>query len=464
MKSNIQTLVLAVFCITFFTACPKRVPNPTPRDTISSYGNNGGTADGGYGKRTANGSENRNSGNNGDFVRGNDVFEGDLGNSNFGTGGNDSGLKQRGSDFSLNPNDSTLPIRAFYDKDGNPIEVFDANGNELTPNDVFDSSIRGFDSFGNPITVFDGLGNPLNAYDANGNPITVYDAEGNVVSPYDASGKLRKLFDANENPVRTFDRNGKALPSKNPFFGANRASSNGYGGRFGSGVNGAGGSALYSQDQVLASVYFEFDQFFISNEARSALENLSRQLQSKQGASILLLGHCDWRGTTEYNTVLGDKRANSVREYLSNLGINATMETLSRGDLDALEGGSKTETKKTVELTLFQRDKHLMNKPKVLILCTGNSCRSHIAEGILRKEAKGLVDVCSAGSNPAGYVHPMAIEVMQEIGIDISAHTSKHLDTFLEDDIHTVVTVCGNADQVCPTFPGTSIASPLGLL
>ena len=93
-------------------------------------------------------------------------------------------------------------------------------------------------------------------------------------------------------------------------------------------------------------------------------------------------------------------------------------------------------------------------KPAVLILCTGNSCRSHLAEGILRHAAGDLFDVSSAGSNPAGYVHPKAIEVMKEIGIDISAHTSKHMNEFFKQKIDTVITVCGNADQACPMFPG----------
>ncbi len=93
-------------------------------------------------------------------------------------------------------------------------------------------------------------------------------------------------------------------------------------------------------------------------------------------------------------------------------------------------------------------------KPIVLILCTGNSCRSHLAEGILRAAAGDLLDVRSAGSQPAGYVHPLAIAVMQEIGIDISAHRSKHLNEFQNLPIETVITVCGHADQVCPNFPG----------
>ena len=95
-----------------------------------------------------------------------------------------------------------------------------------------------------------------------------------------------------------------------------------------------------------------------------------------------------------------------------------------------------------------------MAKPLILILCTGNSCRSHLAEGILRAAVGEAAEVASAGSDPAGYVHPMAVEVMKEIEIDISAHTSKHLDEFLQREVHTVITVCGNADQACPIFPG----------
>ena len=93
-------------------------------------------------------------------------------------------------------------------------------------------------------------------------------------------------------------------------------------------------------------------------------------------------------------------------------------------------------------------------KPNVLILCTGNSCRSHMAEGILRAAAGDLIAVHSAGSKPAGYVHPKAIQVLREIGLDLSAHTSKHMNEFLDQKITTVITVCGNADQACPVYPG----------
>ena len=93
-------------------------------------------------------------------------------------------------------------------------------------------------------------------------------------------------------------------------------------------------------------------------------------------------------------------------------------------------------------------------KPTVLILCTGNSCRSHLAEGILRAVAGDLLDVQSAGSKPAGYVHPLAIAALKEIDIDISAHRSKSMTEFMDKKVETVITVCGNAAQACPIFPG----------
>ena len=93
-------------------------------------------------------------------------------------------------------------------------------------------------------------------------------------------------------------------------------------------------------------------------------------------------------------------------------------------------------------------------KPTVLILCTGNSCRSHMAEGILRNVAGDVLDAQSAGSDPAGFVHPLAIRALADISIDISGNTSKHMRDFLQHDVETVITVCDNADQACPTFPG----------
>lgn len=78
-----------------------------------------------------------------------------------------------------------------------------------------------------------------------------------------------------------------------------------------------------------------------------------------------------------------------------------------------------------------------------------------MAEGILRHLGGDLFEVFSAGSKPAGYVHPVAIQVLKEIDIDVSSHSSKHLDQFINAGINTVITVCANADQDCPFFAGT---------
>ena len=79
-----------------------------------------------------------------------------------------------------------------------------------------------------------------------------------------------------------------------------------------------------------------------------------------------------------------------------------------------------------------------------------------MAEGILKSVAGEILNVQSAGSDPAGYVHPLAIKALGEIGIDISANSSKHMNDFLEQEVETVITVCGNADQACPSYPGQS--------
>lgn len=90
---------------------------------------------------------------------------------------------------------------------------------------------------------------------------------------------------------------------------------------------------------------------------------------------------------------------------------------------------------------------------KVLILCTGNSARSQMAEGLLRELGGERFSVASAGTHPS-QVHPMAIEVMRQRGIDISHHRSKHLSELLEETFDTVITVCDRARQACPVFPG----------
>jgi len=92
--------------------------------------------------------------------------------------------------------------------------------------------------------------------------------------------------------------------------------------------------------------------------------------------------------------------------------------------------------------------------PLVLVLCTGNSCRSHMAEAVLKAASAGRFRVASAGSRPAGYVHPLAIRVLEEAGYDLAGHTSKHMNEFLNQSVETVITVCGHADQACPMFPG----------
>ena len=92
-------------------------------------------------------------------------------------------------------------------------------------------------------------------------------------------------------------------------------------------------------------------------------------------------------------------------------------------------------------------------KEKIIFICTGNACRSQIAEGVMRKLAADKFDVFSAGSH-SSLVHPMSIRVMKEIGIDITSHTSDPISKFLSKNINIVVTVCDNADKVCPVFPG----------
>lgn len=91
--------------------------------------------------------------------------------------------------------------------------------------------------------------------------------------------------------------------------------------------------------------------------------------------------------------------------------------------------------------------------PKILILCTGNSCRSQMAEGLLKSIDPSLT-VYSAGINPAPHVHPNAIQVMVESGIDISGYSPKPVDQFLETDFDYVITVCDKAREMCPVFSG----------
>ena len=93
-------------------------------------------------------------------------------------------------------------------------------------------------------------------------------------------------------------------------------------------------------------------------------------------------------------------------------------------------------------------------KKRILFLCTGNAARSQMAEGLMRAFHGDEVDVVSAGSRPAGWVHPLAIGALAEIGIDISDAQSKSADQFLDQKFDIVVTVCDSAAQDCPLWPG----------
>ena len=95
----------------------------------------------------------------------------------------------------------------------------------------------------------------------------------------------------------------------------------------------------------------------------------------------------------------------------------------------------------------------MSEKKRVLILCTGNSARSQMAEGLLRHDAGNVFDVYSAGVEPT-LVRPEAVEAMNDIGIDISNHRSKSVDEFAGQEFDYVITVCDNANQQCPVFPG----------
>jgi arsenate reductase len=97
--------------------------------------------------------------------------------------------------------------------------------------------------------------------------------------------------------------------------------------------------------------------------------------------------------------------------------------------------------------------RNLSMKKRVLILCTGNSARSQMAEGLFRHEGGDRYEVFSAGTRPSS-VRPEAIAVLAEIGIDISGHRSKSVDEFVGQSLDLVITVCDNAKEACPVFPG----------
>ncbi len=95
----------------------------------------------------------------------------------------------------------------------------------------------------------------------------------------------------------------------------------------------------------------------------------------------------------------------------------------------------------------------MSRKQRILFLCTGNSCRSQMAEGWARHLKGDLLEACSAGIATHG-LNPRAVQVMAEAGVDISRHRSQHVDEFAGAPIDVVVTVCGHAHETCPIFPG----------
>jgi arsenate reductase len=103
-----------------------------------------------------------------------------------------------------------------------------------------------------------------------------------------------------------------------------------------------------------------------------------------------------------------------------------------------------------------------MTKKRVLILCTGNSCRSQIAEGLINHDLAEQWRAHSAGTEPSGYVHPLAIEAMEEIGIDIGQGESKSVDAFRNVPFDAVITVCDDAAEKCPIWLGSGKVTHIG--
>ena len=104
--------------------------------------------------------------------------------------------------------------------------------------------------------------------------------------------------------------------------------------------------------------------------------------------------------------------------------------------------------------SILIREINVVRQMRILILCTGNSCRSQMAEGFL-KSFDSRLEVFSAGTHPAPHANPNAVAVMREVGIDISQNKPKSVDLFLADSFDYVITVCGGAKEACPAFIGT---------
>ena len=94
-------------------------------------------------------------------------------------------------------------------------------------------------------------------------------------------------------------------------------------------------------------------------------------------------------------------------------------------------------------------------KMRIIVICTGNSCRSQMAEAWVNFLAPSRIGALSAGTNPTGYVHPKAIDVMNEVGIDMGEFKSKSVSQFIDREFDYVITVCDDAAEHCPTFPGS---------
>jgi len=99
---------------------------------------------------------------------------------------------------------------------------------------------------------------------------------------------------------------------------------------------------------------------------------------------------------------------------------------------------------------------------KMLFICTGNSARSQMAEGLTRAMSDGQVECYSAGTGPKP-IHPLAIRAMAEVGLDISKNVSKGLAQFLDEDFENVISVCARAAETCPTWPRVARANPVAL-
>jgi thioredoxin type arsenate reductase len=152
----------------------------------------------------------------------------------------------------------------------------------------------------------------------------------------------------------------------------------------------------------------------------------------------------------KYARELGVQRllllTNTAEEYFRRRGFRAI-------DQQSVTGPVTTSVEFTGACPSHAVCMELSLLKKVLIVCTGNSCRSQMAEGWLRHFGEGKIEAYSAGTRPAT-VHPLAIQVMSETGIDISSHRAKSVGEFLKENLDYVVTVCDNALEECPIIPG----------